>query len=166
MRRSAFFAAATTVLSLISVCRAGSIMGAQETVADFGMVGQQSDGIVNGGEACGPTSAYNSFVYLQNTWGITGLLQATPAATINQLGSYMGYGDNTHPGTPDTGVSADQFVDGKTQYLGAQTLNQAIGVSSVTGTDSVTWEFILHELQQKEDVELGFTWTTGGGHIV
>jgi hypothetical protein len=169
-KRFAYFTATTTVLSLLSVCWADppDVVGYQETVADFGTIGQQSAGIVNGGSACGPTAAYNSFVYLQNTWGLTGLLQPTAAGTINQLGSYMGYGDNTHAGTPLGGVTSAQFLAGKTQYIGAQTLNLGITVESQTGTANVTWEFLLQQLRQKQDVEIKFNWnsTSGGAHFV
>ncbi|MGP8199846.1 MAG: PEP-CTERM sorting domain-containing protein [Limisphaerales bacterium] len=165
-KRLAYFAATTTVLSLFSVCWADDI--AQENVANFGMEGQLNDGIVNGDSACGPTSAYNSFVYLDNTWGITGLLQPTAAETINQLGSYMGYGDNTHAGTPAGGVTTAQFLSGKTQYIDAQSLNTTITVESETGAANINWEFIYGQLQQNQDVEILFDWNSPatGGHVV
>jgi hypothetical protein len=54
MKRSVLFTAAAIVLSLISHSSAG-ILIAQEDVLDFGTVGQNSAGIINGGMACGPT---------------------------------------------------------------------------------------------------------------
>ncbi|MDP9175866.1 MAG: hypothetical protein M3O30_18670 [Planctomycetota bacterium] len=170
MKRFAYLAAATAIFSLVSVCWADpmDVMAAQETVANFGTTGQQSTGVVNGGMACGPTSAYNSFVYLQNELGVTGLLQPTAAGTINQLGSYMGFGDNTHTGVPANGVTSAQFLAGKTQYINAQTLNKQINIESQTGTANITWEFILKQLQNKQDVEIKFNWNSvnGGAHFV
>lgn len=169
MKRFACFAATTTVLSLLSVCWADpqDVVSYQETVADFGTVGQQDGDIVNGGYACGPTSAYNSFVFLENHWGVTGLLQATAADTINQLGSYMGYGDNTHPGTPVGGVTPAQFLSGKTNYIAHQALNMPITFESQSGVAAITWEFLYQQLTNNQDIEISWLWRGGhGGHFV
>jgi hypothetical protein len=155
-----------------SVVRADpqDIQSASEPVGQFGTVGQQSAGIVNGGQACGPTSTYNSFVYLQNQFGVTGLFQNGAASnTINQLGVDMNP-NNTNTGVSPNGVSEQQLVNGKTTYINGQTLNKPITIESQVNPGGVgtnlTWEFIMAQLRAGQDVELGWRWTTGGGHVV
>lgn len=148
-----------------------AILDTQEDVLDFGTVGQNSAGIINGGQACGPTSVYNSFVYLENHFGITGLLQAGAASnTINQLGAYMGGTDPNSTGTPAGGVTSAELVKGKNDYIKAQGLSDKIKVESQSNAipgNHVTIEFLYEQLKKGQDVEIKFNWTGGGGaHFV
>jgi hypothetical protein len=49
--------------------------------ADFGHTDQNSAGIANGSEACGPTAVYNSFQFLKNEYGVD-LTGTSAASTI------------------------------------------------------------------------------------
>ena len=77
--------------------------------------------------ACGPTSAANSFIYLQNQYGvkdgITGLVNlGNPYGTISDIAASMNTGLATSVGGSQTnyqggGTYAYQFVQGKEAYL-------------------------------------------------
>src|SRR5262249_38729633 len=149
MKRSLFVAVAALAFSLTTDGFAG-LLSTQEDVLDFGTVGQNSDGVMNGGNACGPTSVYNSFVYLQNHFVIEGLLQhGQPSNKINQLGAYMGGTDPETAGTPADGVTSAELVAGKNAYLEAQGLSNQITVESQSNAiagNHVTVEFLYEQL--------------------
>ena len=153
--------ASIAALSLVSDGWA-AILQTQEDDTKFGLVGQNSAGINNGGVACGPTSVYNSFVYLQNQFGINGLLKPGAASnTINQLSTDMHL-------DPSGGVTSQQLVDGKTQYIKDQGLASKIAVESQAGgAGNVTAQFIYDQLHRGQDVEILFLWgNTNSGHFV
>src|SRR5215469_4627598 len=55
----------------------------------YGNIAQNIGGdITSGNVACGPTSVYNSFVYLKNAFGVD-LTGSNAATTINTLEGYM-----------------------------------------------------------------------------
>jgi hypothetical protein len=127
-----------------------------------GTVGQGAPGINNSGVACGPTSVYNSFVYLENMDPALGnlLTGATPSGTINTLETYMNL-------VPGSGISAAGLVNGKTQYINDLGLSNVIVVESQIGSGNVTAQFIYNQLAAGQDVELGFTWNGAtGGHVI
>jgi hypothetical protein len=181
MKRSlpASFLAATIVFWLVSAARAEVLYQATETDwSNVTTVTQTSAGITNGDSACGPTSVYNSFLYLQQanpTANLGALFQAAgggnsqAANTINTLGGYMGgNGTNTGNGTPNGGVTSAQFLAGKNAYLNKYA-SGLLTVVSETGNSNVTAGFIRDQLNMKEDVEIKFDWTgrgASGAHFV
>jgi hypothetical protein len=132
------------------------------TETGFGTVGQGAPGINNPGVACGPTSVYNSFVYLENLDPALGsqLTGSGAASTINALATDMNL-------VPGSGISAAGLVSGKNQYISAAGLSNLITVESQIGSGNVTAQFIYNQLAAGQDVELGFTWNgASGGHVI
>jgi hypothetical protein len=153
----------------------------------YGHIDQNSDaGNVNANEACGPTSVTNSFTYLQNRFGITGLVAANPYDTIHELETDMDFDHN--------GVFDNKFVSGKEQYLHDHGLY--FGANDPRNRVSVEWQadnvtpdnqfrqggaqttptaqFLYDQLSKGQDVEVGFSWfnrrtqmySGAGGHWV
>jgi hypothetical protein len=187
---------------------------AQEGLTDFGIYSQNatSDNTATGTYliqptsgiagaqkapvACAPTSTVNSLVYLQNAYGITGLVDPTNAYnTINTLasGAYMSTNDQlpNPPANYVSGTTAPNMLAGKEKYLqnhftpqkgytAIQTVGQSLyssqpangaAIGGVTQTAPTT-TFIQQQLAAGEDVEMGFLWSdssgnpVGGGHVV
>jgi len=132
------------------------------TETGFGTVGQGAAGINNPGVACGPTSVYNSFVYLTNLDPALGtkLTGSSAANTINTLATDMNL-------VAGSGIGADDLVNGKKQYISDVGLSNSITVESQVGSGNITAQFIYNQLAMGQDVELGFTWNGAtGGHVV
>jgi hypothetical protein len=161
MKRFTIFA--TSLASLLCARAAfGDIILPNVSETGFGMVGQGAAGINNSGVACGPTSVYNSFVYLASLDpGIANALIGGGAAnTINTLETNM----NLAPGG---GVSASGLVNGTNQYISGAGLSGSITTASQIGSGNITAQFIYNQLAMGEDVELGFTWNGAtGGHVI
>jgi hypothetical protein len=109
--------------------------------------------------ACGPTSAVNSFIYLQNHYGLNlGVVAGNENSAVQTLGLMMGI---TSGGVSDAG-----FIAGKEawlgQYGGVSMKYQSVAVGGIIPT----WRFIYDELKACEDVEVGFNWGTEGGHWI
>ncbi len=146
----------------------------------YGNLDQNSPGITVGGggqNACGPTATVNSFTYLQNRYGLTGLIQDDPNTaasaeidTVNNLGNAMGITQN--------GVTAAGFFAGKRQWINNWNANNGNQPDIVVhgmgeGADGVTptWQFIYNELVKGQDLELGIRWlnqdgSLDGGHVI
>ena len=169
MRRFLLLPIVFAMVSIVADAHA-EVLNTVEDVLDFGTVGQQADGIINGGQACGPTSVYNSFVYLTNHFNLKGLLQpGDPSKTINQLGAYMGGTDPKTTGTPADGVTSAQLVSGKKDYIAAQGLQDRIHVESQSNAiagNHVTIQFLYQQLKAGQDVEIKFNWSGRGAHFV
>lgn len=134
-------------------------------------------------KACAPTSVANSFVFLQDRWGITGLGGADPTSangyapisydTINELETYMKTGT--------LGGTTEDIAKGKEEYLqdnadaikdkngnpvAIQTVGQSFYFSQAANGPWVggitqqkpTAEFIAQQLADGEDVEMSFNW--------
>ncbi len=128
----------------------------------FGTVGQGATGINNQGVACGPTSVYNSFLYLETLDPALGtrLTGSDAATTINTLATDMNL-------VPGSGISAAGLVSGKSQFIRDAGLSNVISVESQVGSANVTAQFIYDQLAAGQDVELGFTWNGAtGGHVI
>ena len=140
----------------------GDTILANVSETGFGTVGQGAAGINNSGVACGPTSVYNSFVYLQNLDpGLDTKLTALGVAnTINTLATDMNL-------VPGSGISAAGLVSGKSQFISDAGLSGLISVESQVGSGNITAQFIYNQLAMGQDVELGFTWNgASGGHVI
>jgi hypothetical protein len=150
------------VLSVASTFKVhGTIYQGQEPGASFGLIDQNSAGINNGSNACGPTATYNSFVYLR-TQGID-LRGSSPSNTINALEPLMG-------GVPVSGGNA--MAAGKQSWINSQGQSNHVSVEQLGNNTplaaTAAASFIAQQLNAGQDVEMGFLWngTAGGGHVV
>ena len=139
---------------------------------DYGNIDQNSPGIDNGNVACGPTSVVNSFIYLENRYGLDGLIPHTDGNTpeedaidtVNKLEQEMQL-------DPNDGVTDPNFINGKIDYINEVGLGDEVSVESqskaVDGT-TPTAEFLYEQLAKGQDVEVGISWNSpdGGGHWV
>jgi hypothetical protein len=172
MRTRHFLAGFGLFLFTVQASVAATLANVDET--GFGRVGQGSPGIGNYNNndiqtqhdiqdvACGPTSVYNSFVYLQNRFG--GLANLTlpgnASDTINELAQDMNL-------VPKNGVSEAGFIAGNTKYINDRGLQNAISIE--TNDNAATMlQFIYDQLAKGQDVEIGMLWGPpgDGGHIV
>jgi hypothetical protein len=162
MRRLTLIALGMGVALLAKTSLAQDLPDIDETeLGTFGTVGQGAPGINFPGVACGPTSTYNSFVYLESTDPSLGnsLTGSNAADTINELGEDMDIDAG--------GISAQGLVDGKKEYIEDAGLSGQISVESQVGAGNITADFIYEQLAAGQDVELGFTWNGApGGHVV
>jgi hypothetical protein len=135
----------------------------------YGNISQNTPGIINGANACVPTATVNSFFFLQNYLGISGLGPGNGQLTlgnatnaVNELGvdMQMGFG----------GVTDANFITGKLKYLTDHGLTNTIKMeweSVNVGGVTPTWKWIYQQLMATQDVEIGFMWDdTSEGHCV
>lgn len=143
--------------------------------------------------ACAPTATINSFEFLQNKYGLTGLVGANPYDAINSLASstYMNTQDaapNAEP-PPDWvggGTSASSMVYGKEEYIqdhftpqngygSIQTVGQSVFFSQAAGSLNAnggisqtgpTAAFIAQQLEDGEDIEAWESWSDADGNAV
>jgi hypothetical protein len=160
MKRVTIFAMALGFM----LCARASFGAVLPTVTEtgFGAVGQGAPAINNPGVACGPTSLYNSFVYLETLDPSldSDLTGSSAASTINTLETDMNL-------VPGSGISAAGLVNGTTQYISNAGLSGLVTVASQIGSANVTAQFIYNQLAMGEDVEVGFTWNGAtGGHVI
>jgi hypothetical protein len=207
MNRLAILAFAAAIVPVARISSA-AVQYAQEDVSDFGDYSQNATdpegnflvtptsgvpGAQKAPVACAPTAAVNSFQFLQNEYGITGLVGGSPYDTINELASsdYMNTGDtylNPDPppmyvGDANTATTPTNFIAGKEKYLSEnfkpqngytaiQTVGQSIYQSQASnGTTqggitmtTPTSTFIQQQLADGEDVEMFFLWTDSSGN--
>jgi hypothetical protein len=135
----------------------------------YGNISQNTPGINLGAEACVPTATVNSFFFLQNYYGISGLGPGNGQLTVgnatnavNELGVDMGLTNN--------GVTQAGFIAGKWQYLSDHQLTNQISMeweSVAVGGVTPTWQWIYNQLMATQDVEVAFAWFGGSdGHCV
>ena len=135
----------------------------------YGNISQNTPGINLGAEACVPTATVNSFFFLQNYYGISGLGPGNGQLTVgnatnavNELGVDMGLTNN--------GVTQAGFIAGKWQYLSDHQLTNKISMeweSVAVGGVTPTWQWIYNQLMATQDVEVAFAWFGGSdGHCV
>jgi len=131
---------------------------------------------------CGPAAVANSLQWLEDTYpgivvphdNVLGLRGVPANSLVGQLDLWMGRGARSRvDGDPVTDLG---FVEGKLMYLdglgqklsvkhqddnfGGQNVNAAGQTSR--GLGSPTAAFIIDEICKGEDVELGYSWATGG----
>ena len=137
----------------------------------YGNISQNTDGINFGAKACVPTATVNSFFFLQNYYGISGLgpndgplTQANATNAVNELGADMKLNGG--------GVTDADFISGKLQYLSnhgfANTISLEYQAVDVGLNITPTWQFIYNQLMATQDVEVAFAWggANGEGHCV
>lgn len=151
--------AAITILS--GLAAGGAIVyDAQEPLGEFGMFSQLSGGVNNGGVACVPTTAVNSFTYLQNHYGLSGLVSGNPINDINTLetSAYMKL-------NPGGGVTLGNWLLGEAKWLGERTSDFSIFYTDAPPPASV-WQLIYNELATGSSLKLGLLWQSGNGHAI
>lgn len=171
-RFSVVFALSVVALLLVSVRdnQAGIITVDETTIAAFGTVNQNDVQAADGGggaNSCSPTATMNSFTWLTNAYpnnyvrnGMNllegGQATWTAAATLLASAAYM----NTSSKTGTSGLNwalgkfdyIQNFAPGSTTFAGMY--NGNIGVPWVQN-QTPTLPFLLSQLQQGEDVEIG-----------
>ncbi len=121
-------------------------------LADYGYISQFNPDIINSANACGPTSAINSIIYLQNRYDQF-FLRTNPSYVnnINLLGAAMGL-------TPtNNGVTSGGFIEGLGIFFDTQSDNLAVTYESEyygTHKTTPTSQFIYDQLISGEDVEI------------
>lgn len=139
---------------------------------------------------CGPMATANSMKWLVDRYPdiIPGLPIHKPGlGVVASDGTIVGELDEdmARIGTSRTdgeGVNDDEFLEGKLEFI--DTFNMPLdvkhqddgpvgggdftrhGITSEGKGNRVTWEFIMHEIEHGEDVELGWSYPGGGGHWV
>jgi hypothetical protein len=137
--------------------------------ASFGMVDQNTPGIIKGNLACGPTATYNSFVYLNNEYpgaGLGGLLGTGSVSAINEIGSDLSAGSPPAQGGVD-------LAGAKSKYISDHGLAGKVSVERLgDGSDLMTTlapnaaaQFIAQQLAKGQDVEMGFLWCDANGNL-
>jgi hypothetical protein len=142
-----------------------TVLSADLSGYTYGNIDQHQAGINFPGSACAPTSAANSFIYLQDRYGLTGLVDtssvATESASVNAIEAAMG----TNAG----GTSATGIINGIINYT------KDLGISveyqnDVGGGTQPTPQFIYNMLAAGEDVEAGILFSSGAaersGHVI
>jgi hypothetical protein len=166
---------APALLWLVPAARADFI--ATENVANFGTFSQLNSGVTGSnalrGQSCVPTSVANGLAFLNNTYGVPGLMQPG-YGTVNTLSTDMGT-------TAANGTTFQQLITGLGTYIGPTGQNVSppvniVGGQAATGfgatgpniqnnTNPTASQFFSW-LSAGDAVEIGFTWTNGGGHFV
>ncbi len=136
---------------------------------------------------CGPAAVASSLQYLEDTFGVSvphdhvsGLLGVPANSLVGQLDTAMGRAATSR--ADGDAVLDLVYVEGKLSYLDNNGLEGLIvkhqddefgdmnvtvaGVTSHGRGKVPTAEFIIQELLHGEDVEMGFSYKTGGGHWV
>ncbi|NQU48856.1 MAG: hypothetical protein HQ519_09435 [Planctomycetes bacterium] len=139
---------------------------------------------------CGPMATANSMDWLAKRYPdiIPGLPIHKPGlGVVTSDGTIVGELDENMAriGTSRTdaeGVGDDEFLEGKLEFIDTFNIPLDVkhqddgpvgggdftrhGLTSKGKGNRVTWEFIMHEIEHGEDVELGWTYPGGGGHWV
>lgn len=168
--------ACIAVLMACSAAHSGPIITKDLDPAKFGGLAQ---GATNSPAlGCGPTSAVNSFTFLQNTypdWYQGRLIPTTPVALANLLMT------EPYMGTPaGVGTTITRFVTGKQNYLNAPgpnalpyTIMQAmvsgwssgVPVPSYVDVHTPTLDFLLGQLNSRADIELLILFPLHGHYV-
>lgn len=132
---------------------------------------------------CGPVSAVNSFVYLENKYPTIYddlLVPGNNLVTSNLVNVALTLGGSGYMGTDLNGTTyADDFIWGKMTYIEQKATNKTIYAAQdkwswgnpnpkpswVTSNVYPTWSFLYNELVACEDVEMLLSWTNGGHYV-
>lgn len=113
---------------------------------------------------CAPTSTANSLRWLAKKHGFNDKLPSSDSDLVKDLVKAM-------KTSSTTGTSDEDMVNGKKSYIKDKKLPLTVeaqddeGASGATKTKP-TAEFLIEQLKKGQDVEIGFTFTGGGGHWV
>lgn len=131
--------------------------------------------------ACGPAAAANSLKWLSDLPDNGVTIDLTHRELLEQLSQYMKRARNK-------GVSADNFIRGKLDFIAALGLNINVKFQSESVSDTIrassgfsyarndndgnypTWDWLKQQMIDGEDVELLYKWPDGDGgwrgHVV
>ena len=127
-----------------------------------------------GPNECAPASAANSFSWLADTYGLQGVPPVGELLDSLKNGGHMGT-------DPQTGTTDHNMLAGKLRLINEFGLplevhfqDDGLGGGDVVTPDGTargqgttpTFAWIVDQLDQGQDVELGMTWSGGGGHWV
>jgi hypothetical protein len=174
IRRQIVWTSFLLVLGFAVPAFAGAIYDKQWDPGLYGGLDQHSTHCAD--LACGPASAVNSFVFLQNMYpeiygnSLAGDNYETWVDTANKLldPHYMDCDCG------NGGTTIDNFISGKENYLNdvvpGTTIVHFQNLFDVTNPIKPTWQFLYDELVRGQDIEIlvGFYDETGrnGGHYV
>ena len=138
-----------------------------------------------GGCACGPVSAVNSFVFLQNMYPNIYDNKLTGSTYQSWIQTALDLAGNNYMRTiQNSGTWSRDFVWGKINYFndkapGTTSIHGQVFVEDPAGDwnqerpkpdfiESVfpTWQFLFNELSRGQDIELNIRYLTGGGHFL
>jgi len=148
----------------------------ETTTAAFGTVNQANVPPGNGVNSCAPTATMNSFTWLANAYpGVYGNTlmggQANWQAAAGLLAgpAYMNTSAINGTSLADwaTGKAAylNNFAPGKTTFAGMSALGGVGGQGWLQGANP-TANFLLQQLQEGEDIEIGITKPASIGHVL
>jgi hypothetical protein len=174
--RNRFFAlsAAVLLVSRVAMADPADLHVTQLDTTQYGHYDQNNAETLLGNVACGPTSVANSFKFLEQKYGLSGLIDPNdPYTTINELETYM----NT---SSPNGTTIGDLINGKKQYISDMGLSDKIsvegqtffnlGINGVTDNTKPTWNFLFDQIDKGQDVEVLINWWTGtkysGGHYL
>ena len=113
---------------------------------------------------CAPTATANSLRWLAQNNGFNDKLPASNGDLVKALGQAMKTSSTS--GTTDANM-----VNGKKQFIKDKGLPLTVEGQDNNGAGGLakakpTFDFLLEQLRKGQDVEMGFTFTGGGGHWV
>lgn len=126
-----------------------------------------------GSNECAPTSAANSFEWLDNTYGLE---LASDRDEANEIRDILK--DASHMMT-NGGTTDEKMIKGKLQFISENMLPLTVefqdnslgdimhaGLTAENKGNQSTFDFIFDQLVKGQDVELRWTWNAGSGHWV
>lgn len=161
------------LLSLTAFTAHASLWEVQKDISLYGTLNQNLIPDI-GNMACGPTSAINSFAYLENAYpeiyGDT-LIPGDNSDPVNLIAAATTLAGSTYMDTTSTGTFWDRFIYGKWQYIEDRAPGSTIYNAQVWNTwnwgiaapgsapawvdyQNPTWQFIYEQLLACEDVEI------------
>jgi len=178
--------------SAVTPRSAAAVLSATENANLFGTLSQANTNCPN--DACGPTAAVNSFVFLQNMYANiypnhvlvpttdgNNPTQAEQAAVANLLAT------NTYMGTCALcGTTIEDFIYGKNTYINTVAPNSTTFAAQISiawrnptaaghavdkpayvqENTAATAQFLYNEILAGEDVEIFVGYDTGGAHYL
>ena len=181
--QSPFRGFAVRALASAALIMAGAPLGQaaiynvdETTTAAFGTVNQANVPPGNGVNSCAPTATMNSFTWLANAYpGVYGNTLMGGQANWQAAAALLA-GPAYMKTSAITGTSLDDWATGKAAYLnnfapGKTTFAGMSGVGVVAGQGwlqgaNPTANFLLQQLQQGEDIEIGITKPASIGHVL
>jgi hypothetical protein len=150
----------SSILAVLSLAVAGTARAglvAIETLANFGTFSQLNSG-VTGTDAlrensCVPTSVANGLAFLNNSYGIPGLMQPG-YGTVNALSTDMG--------TTPAGTFFGGMATGTPSYISGQGVSSSVAMA---GSEAVPFMITLYDwMLANYAVEFWIAWDGGGAH--
>jgi hypothetical protein len=130
---------------------------ATESLADFGTFSQLNSGVTGTDllreNSCVPTSVANGLAFLNNHFGVPGLMQPG-YGTVNALSADMG--------TTEAGTTFGGMATGTPSYISGQGVSSSV---AMVGSEAIPFMITLYDwLLVNYAVEFWIAWDGGGAH--